>query len=141
MSVLLDTGVLVGKFNPRDDRHEDAQELVARIAGGELGAAFVTTYVVDETLTLLRARDQPHDRVRQAAGMLGLDVEADVAALTHLLPADPVVFHPAVDRFLELADQGLSFTDCTTLTVQQQRGLDAIATFDDGFDGLAPTVP
>lgn len=141
MTVLLDTGVLVGKVNREDDRHGAAQELLARVADGELGTAFVTTYVADETLTLLRARDQPQEGIRGAAAMMGLDVDADVPGLAHLLPVDPGVFHPAVDRYMQLADQGLSFTDCTTLVVQQQRGLEAVATFDDGFDGLAPTVP
>lgn len=141
MTVLLDTGVLHAYANPRDEHHETAKALVDRVSDGELGAVFVTTYVADETLTLLRSKDRPESTIRETAAMMGLDVDADVPRLAHLLPIDPVVFHPAVDRYNQLADQGLSFTDCTTLVVQQQRGLDAVATFDEDFDGLAPTVP
>lgn len=141
MTVLLDTSLIQAKANPDDGNHDEAEALMRRIAEGEIGTTFVTTYVVDETLTLLRARNQPPHRIRQTMALMGLDVDADVPGLAHLLPVDPVVFHPAVERFQQLADQGLSFTDCTTLTVQQQRGLDAIATFDEDFEGLAPTVP
>jgi predicted nucleic acid-binding protein len=46
---------------------------------------------------------------------------------------------PVFERHYE--DEGLSFTDCTSLVAIRRRGIDAIASFDDGFDGLVATVP
>lgn len=49
-------------------------------------------------------------------------------------------FNAAVDTFQRYDDQGLSFTDATTVTLVERRDVDHVPTFDDDFDGLVDRI-
>ena len=53
-----------------------------------------------------------------------------------LLRVDHATFDDALDVFETYDDQGLSFTDTTSVAVCARAGLDRVLSFDDDFDGL-----
>jgi predicted nucleic acid-binding protein len=142
VSILIDTGVWFGKLHGRDEHHEDAQSIVAACLDGEHGSVFTTTDIVDEAFALVRHRARGNGRgmVRDLAGYTGFT--EDRPTIATVIDTDRRCQQeawPVFERHYE--DKGLSFTDCTSLVAIRRRGIDAIASFDDGFDGLVATVP
>jgi hypothetical protein len=45
-----------------------------------------------------------------------------------------------LDAFRRYNDQELSFTDAVTVALCERRGIDAVLSFDDDFDGLVERV-
>lgn len=141
MSLLVDTNILFAYANTRESRREAAVDLFAEMVEGKHGRICTTTFIVDETLTLLGARGQSHEAARRILGIMGL---APDTGLPHLIEVLDVTLDD-VRATLALQerhwDRGLSFTDCTSLHVMARDGIDALATLDAGFEGLVPVVP
>lgn len=136
MSVFLDTGIVVGAANPRDANHAAASRLLAAIGAGQLGDAVTSDYVFDEAVTLTYARTQRAEiALRVGELILGTGSAGRIMGIAYV---SPQVFLRAWARFQRLAERGLSFTDYTSLELVDGLRLDEIASFDHGFDGLAP---
>ncbi len=140
MAVLLDTSVLFAKVNERDRHHDEANAFLRRVLQGEFGTAIITSFVVDEALTLMQFRGQPADGARKLGSLLGLD-DASPGSPFHVVSVQDGDLEPAYRRFLQHYERGLSFTDCTLLAVADRLDVDAVATFDSDFEGLVPVVP
>lgn len=85
-----------------------------------------TDYVIDETLTLLRARGEGI-RARQAAEQFFLGE----LAMLHFLGEDDV--RAAAVIFDRYSDKGWSFTDCTSKWVMEKYGITTAFAFDRHF--------
>lgn len=129
MSLLVDTSALVAYAHRGDTNHSRAADLLQRGAAGEFGALYLSDYIFDETVTLLRARAG----LRRAAefGTLLLHSELEMARV------EPPEFEDAWTRFRKL---DMSFTDCTSLALVESRNLSGILTFDRGFRGKVRVV-
>jgi predicted nucleic acid-binding protein len=95
-----------------------------------------TDHVVDELLTLLKARDQLP--VALSIGQRLLD--GKLAQLHHLTEAD---FREAWQVFQQFADKDWSFTDCTSKVVMEKLGVKQAFAFDQHFKqfGSIAVVP
>ena len=130
MSLLLDTGVLYGAIDGKDEHHEAAVRILEEAVRGLHGPVAVTSFIVSEAFTLLLARRHGVSAVQALAAALWpekgpvpirvLDVPADV------LPEIQV-------RFAKHYRRGLSFTDCASLWALETYGIGKLATFDEGF--------
>lgn len=139
MSLLLDTGVLYANLNEDDDNADQADSIVAAAMDNRYGAVLTTSDIVDETFTLLEARGSPRVLAEQFANQIGWTTE-DVP-MAQVIPVTQRTRQDAWDIFhRHYEDRGLSFTDCTSLVTMRRKGIDAIASFDDGFDGLVERV-
>ena len=49
-------------------------------------------------------------------------------------------FTDSVETFERYDDQGLSFTDATTVALCNRHDVEAVASFDDDFDGLVDRI-
>jgi predicted nucleic acid-binding protein len=140
MSILLDTGVLHGFLNTKDQRHQDAMTIIEAVLDGKHGTAVTTTFVVDEAITLANVRGQPFAVVGDLLGMIGMNPGAGLPSFITLTD----VTHTDIAAATRLQERhwarGLSFTDCTSLQIMTRDNIDAIATFDGGFDGLVPVI-
>lgn len=130
--VFIDTSGFFAMLASDDDRHAAAAKLVAAARKRKRG--FVTTdYVLDETVTLLKARRKTHliaqffERVEhsQACRIEWTDSER---------------FGKARERFLKHADQAWSFTDCLSFVVMSDLRLRDALTKDDHFQQAGYTV-
>lgn len=83
-------------------------------------------YVVDETLTLLRARGE-----RTRAVRLGERLFAGNLAEIYLMTGEDIA--AAWEVFREFADKEWSFTDCASKVVMERLGIGKAFAFDDHF--------
>ncbi|MBI4392453.1 MAG: type II toxin-antitoxin system VapC family toxin [Euryarchaeota archaeon] len=139
MSLLIDTGVLFAFLNNDDARHGQAVGAIERIARGEWGTPLVSDYVVDELFTLIRARTGNPD-LETAAKRL-LPFPKPMLPRLQLVPVGPRHLDATLALFLRHRTRRLSFTDASILALMPELGIETLATFDDGFDGLAEIVP
>jgi len=124
-ALFIDTGGWVALVDTRDPAHQPARQ--ARDGCLKRGGVMVSTdYVLDETLTLLRAR-------------LGLAVakrwweQADASTRLRWERIDPPRAQKALAVFFRWEDKEFSFTDCTSFTVMRELGLRRALTTDDHF--------
>jgi hypothetical protein len=134
MTVLVDTGVVYADHDTDATRHEVATRACEAVYDGEFGQPYISDYVFDEAVTLTRRRTDSHTAAMGLCDRLrGHDQYPRVYEFCHVSTA---VFTDACAVFERYDDQGLSFTDATSVALVERRDLDGIVSFDDDFDGL-----
>lgn len=128
----VDTGVWFACFVPSDSDHVAAMAWLARNGGPLL----TTDFVVDETLTLLRARGEHALSLRASREFFAGELTA-----VHFLGESEI--RAATDVFRQYADKAWSFTDCTSKLVIERLGLRTSFAFDHHFRqfGTVAVVP
>jgi hypothetical protein len=123
VKVLLDTSALLALFDRGEDRHRQARDCLEDLAAAKL---VVSDYILDEALTrwLTTGRSGP-----------GLAfVDALLRSPRHeLVFVDRPVFDLAMKKARKYSDQGLSFTDCTSIVLVEALHLAGVFAFDEGF--------
>lgn len=134
MSIYLDTGILVAERNADDKRHSRAEELMKSILKGEYGEAYTSDYVLDEAITLMLMRTKKHE--------LAVDIGEYVLASPRIrvLRVTEKSFDKAWKKFNSFEENPISFTDCTTLALMEEKRIENLASFNSGFDGLAERI-
>ena len=131
-TVFVDTGGWFGSLVPWDANH------VA--ASGWLRAnnrpLLTTDFIVDETLTLLRARGEP-----AIAFTLGASLFVGEIAQVYYLTEEDIV--AAWNVFRTYSDKEWSFTDCTSKVVIEKLGIAQAFAFDQHLHqfGTVTVVP
>lgn len=134
MTVLVDTGVLYAYHDRDAPRHEEAVRSLEPVYDGKLGQPVVSDYVYDEAVTLTLKRTGSFDAAAAMGERIrGVGQFPEIYELVHVTPAD---FDDAVSLFEQYDDQGLSFTDVTTVALARRRDVDTVLSFDDDFDGV-----
>ncbi len=130
--IFTDTGGWYGLFIPEDPNHLAAVSWSAR----NRQPLVTTDYVVDETLTLLKARG--HDQV--ALG-LGQQFFSGSLATIYYLTEDDI--RASWQVFTRYADKEWSFTDCTSKVIMEKLGIAEAFAFDHHFRqfGTVTVVP
>ena len=130
--IFVDTGAWYASLVPTDPEHSKAVRWLA----ANHSPLLTTDYVIDETLTLLRARGE-----RKRALLLGARFfEHGLAEIHKVTPSDLVL---AWRTFEQFDDKGWSFTDCTSKVVMEQLGIKVAFAFDHHFHqfGTIQVVP
>ena len=136
--IFVDTGAWVAFASPDDQYH-----LIATQWMRANRQPFVTTdYVIDETLTLLKARGEPI-RAQQLGTLLFGGNIGSFAELYYLVEDDIL---NAWQVFLTYSDKEWSFTDCTSKVVIERLGITHAFAFDHHFRqfgsvAVVPTMP
>ncbi len=136
MSIFLDTGVFVAFANTRDAKHEEALDIVDGLLEGRWGRGVTSDFVFDEAVTVTFART----RHVETAVLVGETIlgTSPAGRIVNLAFVSPRTFLRTWALFRRLAARGLSFTDCTSLELIRALGIEQIASFDRGFDGIVP---
>lgn len=120
--VFVDTGAWYAAVTPTDPKHA-----VTRSWMDANDAPLLTTdYMVDETLTLLRARGEN----RRALAIGEQFFNSDLATIYRLTDED---LFAAWDIFCDYGDKKWSFTDCTSKVVMEKFGIAIAIAFDHHF--------
>jgi uncharacterized protein len=130
--IFVDTGAWFAAAVPSDPNHSAASQWLA----GNTEPLLTTNYVVDETLTLLRARGE-----RTRALMLGEGFFNSQLAEIYTLAEDDIVL--AWEVFKRFDDKDWSFTDCTSKVVIERLRIQQAFVFDNHFKqfGTVQVVP
>jgi len=130
--IFVDTSAWYALFTARDVNHLAANQFIAPAEE----PLITTDYVVDETLTLFRARgEQVHS---MSFGKKVID-----GSFAEILSIELIDFARAWDIFRQYNDKDWSFTDCTSLVIMQRLGIQRAFAFDDHFRqfGTVTVVP
>ncbi len=123
--IFVDTGPLVARHLARDQHHAAAVDGWTRLARSGR-RCLTTSFVIDETVTLLARRAGAAFAAERARAMLTSD------RLTIVRPGaeDELVALELLEKF---ADQPVSFTDCISFVTMRTRGADRAFSFDRHF--------
>ncbi len=128
--ILVDTGVIAAFYNSKDEKHERAIELLNNLRQGNYGTGILTDYVLDETVTLLYVRSKKAEIALQAGEVIITE------KLGKFLPMTFDLIKKTWNKYQKLINKGLSFTDCSLLTVAEYLECNNILSFAKEFDGL-----
>jgi predicted nucleic acid-binding protein len=130
--IFVDTGAWFAAAVPSDPEHAAASRWLA----GNVETLLTTDYVVDETLTLLRARGEGTRALLLGEAFFG----ARLAEVYRLTEAD---IASAWEVFRRFDDKGWSFTDCTSEVVIERHNVRQAFAFDQHFRqfGTVQVVP
>ena len=130
--IFVDTSAWFAAVVPTDSNYLDASRWLA--ANSE--PLLTTDYIVDETLTLLRARGE-----RQRAKALGEHFFSSSVAEVYFLTEEDI--RQAWSAFQQYDDKAWSFTDCASKIVIEQLNLSQAFAFDYHFRqfGIVSIVP
>jgi predicted nucleic acid-binding protein len=124
--IFIDTGAFLALEDESDQYHEAAlqfRENVLRMSCYEL---ITTTYILDETLTLLRFRLG----IRESIGFSKRIRTSKVVQIVHV---SREIEEEALDLFERYEDKSFSFTDCVSFVVMRLLGLHEVFGFDQHF--------
>jgi len=120
--LFVDTGAWFALAVPTDPSHRKIRLTVEKFAN----RLITTDYVVDETLTLLRARGEPHRAIEM--GYRFFD-----GRLARIYTVSESTRREAWEIFRKFADKDWSFTDCTSKAVIEELGIQAAIALDRHF--------
>ena len=127
--VFIDTSAWFAAAVPWDANHATAAAWFKR----NQRPLVTTDFVLDETLTLLRARGE-----NRRAIALGIRLFAgDLAMVHHLTPEQ---IQAAWQVFQQFRDKDWSFTDCTSKVAIEQLDCDRAVAFDEHFRQFGTAV-
>lgn len=140
MSVFIDANVFIAFANKRDRNHTRSSELMNRVRKGELGLPYTSDYVFDEAVTAALVRAKRLDIAVKTGKVILGSREESIPSLARLVKVDERIFAEAWATFKTGRFEGLSFTDHTILAQLKELKIDALLSFDTGFDGLATRI-
>ncbi len=134
MGIFLDTGILVAIRNADDKRHKRSKNLMEKALGNDFGTIYSSDYIIDEATTLAL--------VRTGDATIAIDVGKYVinSPRIKILQVTRKCYQATWEKFKSLSEEGLSFTDCSTLSLMEKNRIDKVMSFDSGFDGLAERI-
>jgi len=138
MSVLIDTGVFYAHADTDATRHGRARATLDRLMDGTYGQPYTSDYIYDETVTLTLERTGQFSHARRVGRRIR--GEGEYPTFVRIEHVTSRLFEAAVDVFERYEDQDLSFTDATTVALLEDRGIDAVVSFDDDFDGIVDRI-
>ncbi len=123
--IFVDTGAFLARYVERDQYHDAAIEHW-RVLQKDRRQLFTSSFVLDETFTLLARRTTYPFAVERARILFGS------TSLTILRPdeKDEVA---ALELFQKYADQKVSFTDCISFVLMEKRAIKSAFSFDRHF--------
>ncbi len=138
MSVFVDTGVLYADHDSSAAKHDTAVSALKSVYSGHFGQPITSDYVYDEALTLTLRRTGDFEAAKiLGQRILGGGQFPEVYSLEFVTES---LFQDANDVFDTDDDQGLSFTDASTIALVKREDIDAVLSFDDDFDGLVERI-
>jgi len=138
MSVFVDTGVFFAHHDTDAAQHDQALNAFNELLNGAYGQPYTNDYVLDEVVTLTRARTRSFEAANTVANrILGEDPFPRVFELLYIHPDD---VQASLETFRQYDDHDLSFTDASIIALCEARGIDAVLSFDTDFDGLIDRI-
>ena len=123
--ILLDSSFLVAYLLETDRHHPKSFDIMQKIKAGAFGAAYITDYIFDEVVTVTMARSKNLHKAIEAGTYLKESLP--------ILKLEEESLENAWNIFRFQSKAVLSFTDCTNLSEMTAKGIENLATFDEGF--------
>lgn len=125
MRLFVDTGAWCGLYDRHDQYHRQAQAFANTFKKSPT-QLITSDYILDETLTLLRARTGHTTAV--AFGRYLME-----SKVVEIVEVSREVRKQAWEIFVKYEDKLFSFTDCTSFAVMEVLGINTAFAFDENF--------
>ena len=122
----IDTVTLFAAFFSDEKHHSTAKKIIDGIVGGGIKNVVYSDYILDELLTLTRAKKNSSASTEVLEQILDSEIELIKIEQKHLFVAFEI--------FKKY--EKLSFTDCTSIALMLDLGIKEIYSFDHGFDAV-----
>ena len=132
MRAFVHTGAWYALFNDLDIYHPRAAAFMQKLIG-QKAWLLTSDYVIDETLTLIRARLGHEKAVEFGRWVLQ-------SPLVRMINVDEKIWQVAWDVFVRYDDKDFSFTDCTSFALMRQLRLTDAFALDDHFEQMGFVV-
>ena len=123
--IFIDTGAFLARYVERDQYHHAAIEHW-RTLQEDRRSCFTSSFVLDETITLLARRSTYHFAAERARSLFG-------SRLLSILRPDGNDELAALELFEKYADQEVSFTDCVSFVLMEKQNIKCAFSFDRHF--------
>jgi hypothetical protein len=134
MSAFVDTGLFYAHHDADASRHEiGIAALNGVLRAGEYGRVMTSDHVCDEAVTLTQRRTPSVADGIEVGRRIRGDGYPDAVELFY---SSRGLYEDAVGVYGRYADRALSFADAMTVAMVQHHDIDAVVSFDDGFDGV-----
>jgi len=127
--IFIDTGAFLALEDESDQYHDSAiqfREQVLRSSSYEL---ITTSYILDETLTLLRFR-------LGIRASIGFSKRIRTSKVVQIVHVSREIEEEALDLFERYEDKSFSFTDCVSFVVMKILDLHEVFGFDQHFSQM-----
>ena len=104
------------------------------------GAAFTSDFVFDELMTFILYKTGNIINASQVRDIILGNEMKDIPRFINMLFIDQEILERGWITFAKYADKKLSFTDCSIIELMINKGIDHLASFDSGFDGIVLRV-
>ena len=122
--VFIDTSALVALTDSKDRNHTMAEKRFRTLARGRRSLV-TSTYVFDETITLIRMRIGHAVAVKVGEALMR-------SQWCRMIEVYEDIRGSAWNLFVRYSDQMFSFTDCTSFALMQSMGINEAFTYDRG---------
>lgn len=128
MLVFVDSSAFKANYDSGDNYHEEAAELMRKIAARETEvSSFMTTdYVLDEAVTLTRFAHSHSKAVELAEATLA-------SKFMKVIYSDEGLFSDGMRIFKQHSDKEWSLTDCVSFAAMRKYDVRTAFTFDSHF--------
>jgi len=123
--VFVDTAGWVAYFNKRDSNHIEALKRW-KLLRKEKIILVTTDYILDEMITLLKARRNTDTALRSVEAILS-------SKLVRITRISDDIFTSTLSIFRKYEEHQFSFTDCTSFEVMNRMRIKNVFTFDSDF--------
>jgi predicted nucleic acid-binding protein len=130
----IDSCVFIAFYNRSDGRHNDSKALLDDAFKGDLGAAYTSDYVLDETVTFIKNKTTDPKLISDY-----IDFVQNSGRL-EILHIDRTIFASAKMCMEKYPSMPLSFTDWTIANLMEGERIEYLLSFDSGFDSLQTIV-
>ena len=115
--------------------HNDGKLLLTSAILGWFGKVYTSTYVLDEAATLTKAKVGGEEAVRLVDGI----IQSKIISVIEVENGE--ILENTRKKFSKHKEmKGLSFTDCTTLTIQEKLKIHSVLSFDSNFRPFVPRL-
>jgi predicted nucleic acid-binding protein len=125
-TVLVDTAAWIALVNTRDELHSRAEQTMAELRRSNV-ALVTTEFVLLEVANALCTSAWRGKAVRLIDGLRSL-------ANLRIIPADTSLLADGWHLYRSRSDKEWSLTDCVSIVVSQQEGLEQVFTSDHHFE-------
>ena len=127
--IFIDTSAFLALDDESDQYHEEALQFREQVLRKKRYEVIATSYILDETLTLIRFR-------------IGIKASIDFSKklrrseVVTIAQVSREIEEKALDLFEMYDDKDFSFTDCVSFVVMQEMGIKEAFAFDHHFNQI-----
>jgi predicted nucleic acid-binding protein len=125
MQVFIDTSYLIAILEPNDDRHEKAKTVSQSLGSIQ---QITSEMVLTELLNAFCTRGKFFRQM-----VLNVVDVLRSAPNVEIIPQSPELFEQAYQYYRQRPDKQYSLTDCASMVIMRERGIDKVLTHDRHF--------